>query len=106
MFSVHIIITCRYILEYYTDPHNVDEDATTIPSLGEHWCGVAFAGLHCRHIDWSVDWYTNTVASKKIMHNLLVYNNVMNVLHYNFTWLMHYVDFSGLMDTSQVILIN
>ena len=50
----------------HADPHNVDEDLTTIPSLGEHWCGIAFAGLHCRHTDWSVDWYTNTVASSNM----------------------------------------
>ena len=64
MFSVHIIIIYRYILEYYTDQHNVDEDRVTISCIGEHWCGAAFAGLHCRHIDWPVYWYTNDVASK------------------------------------------
>ena len=35
MFSVHIIIIHRYVLEkYYTDHHDVDENRTTIPFIG------------------------------------------------------------------------
>ena len=49
-----VAFMCRHpkLTKYYADHHDVDEDARTIPSLGEHWCGVTYAGLHCRHIDW------------------------------------------------------
>ena len=49
----------------YTDFHDVDEDKATIPSLGEHWRGQVYAGLHCRHIDWLPSTLGNMVASKK-----------------------------------------
>ena len=49
----------------YTDHHDVDEDYATIPSLGEHWGGQVYAGLHCRHIDWLPSYSFINVASNK-----------------------------------------
>ena len=51
--------TSQKLIKYYTDHHDVDEDHATIPSLGEHWRGNMYAGLHCRHIDW----YPSTTAN-------------------------------------------
>ena len=86
MFSVHIIIIYRYILEYYTDWQDVDEDIATIPGQGGYWSHGLFVGVTQRHL---FDFPTNVhdiVASKK--------NNIQppsftrrlcNVLYYNFT---------------------
>ena len=72
MFSVHIIIIYRYILEYYTDWQDVDEDIATIPGQGGYWSHGLFVGVTQRHL---FDFPTNVhdiVASKKIIYNLLV----------------------------------
>ena len=51
MFSVHIIIIYRYVLEkYYTDWQDVDEDARTIIDHGGHDTYGNFAGVACRHM--------------------------------------------------------
>ena len=69
MFSVHIIITYRYVFEkYYTDTHDVDEDLRTIMSYGGD-CGLYWGDmesgvfLHAMY-DSSTSTVDN-VASKK-----------------------------------------
>ena len=73
MFSVHIIIIYRYVLEkYYTDWQDVDEDIATIPGQGGYWSHGLFVGVTQRHL---FDFPTNVhdiVASKKIIYNLPV----------------------------------
>ena len=77
MFSVHIIIIHRYVLEkYYTDWQDVDEDARTIADHGGSW-GFGWSsgdtpGVFLRNMTNSSAISGNTVASK-IMHNLLFY---------------------------------
>ena len=65
MFSVHIIIIYRYVLEkYYTDWQDVDEDIATIPGQGGYWSHGLFVGVTQRHL---FDFPTNVhdiVASK------------------------------------------
>ena len=74
MFSVHIIIIYKYVLEkYYTDWQDVDEDIATIPGQGGYWSHGFFVGVTQRHL---FDFPTNVhdiVASKKIIYNLLFY---------------------------------
>ena len=64
MFSVHIIITCRYVLEYYTDWHDVDEELMTIASYGGHWDMTDWGGAVCRTVEFG-HITRDVVASKK-----------------------------------------
>ena len=58
---------------YYTDMHDVDEDENTIPSQGGEHTRTNGAGVFIRQPDNQLNITHTTVASKKIMHNLLVY---------------------------------
>ena len=65
MFSVHIIITCRYVFrKYYTDFHDVDEDTRTMPRHGGAWASESYAGTAYRTMNPS-SYYSDIVASKK-----------------------------------------
>lgn len=66
MFSVHIIITYRYILEkYYTDHHDVDEDLRTIVDYGGGCTNGTSAGITRRNPYDSSSFTWDGVASKK-----------------------------------------
>lgn len=70
MFSVHIIITCRYVFrKYYTDQHDVDENRNTIPVYGGMWMGDRATsdgtGIYRRDMYDPVDTVAHTVASLK-----------------------------------------
>ena len=104
MFSVHIIIIYRYVLEkYYTDWQDVDEDIATIPGQGGYWSHGLFVGVTQRHL---FDFPTNVhdiVASKKIIYNLPVLlggcvmyyiTTSLDQSFYGFQY--HFMDFSGL----------
>lgn len=65
MFSVHIIITCRYVFrKYYTDDHDVDEDMRTICTHGGQWVNTS-AGITMRTMNDTPTSSWDHVASKK-----------------------------------------
>ena len=72
MFSVHIIIIYRYILEYYTDQHNVDEDRVTVAKYGagSDWTFGIQAGVTSRTIySTPADSGPNVAFNQKNIHN-------------------------------------
>ena len=74
MFSVHIIIIYRCVLEkYYTDHHDVDEDVRTLLEQGDRWVNGGMTGITRRDLSAPIDYTVDAVASKKIIYNLLVY---------------------------------
>lgn len=65
MFSVHIIITCRYVFrKYYTDNHDVDEDARTIVRHGGWYVDGNLSGFTCRLMYETPTNTSESVASK------------------------------------------
>ena len=66
MFSVHIIITCRYVFrKYYTDLHDVDEELMSISAQGGRWGHADGAGIATRYMNRSPTYVADLVASKK-----------------------------------------
>jgi len=73
------VLLCAGILgRYYTDSHNVDEDADNIPTDGGDWYRGTDAGITCR---WLTDTFTrvfDTVASRKYsLHDTTCSNVVL-----------------------------
>ena len=50
---------------YYTDEHNVDEDATTIANYGGRWDKTSSVGITLRELFDTSSGAANTVASLK-----------------------------------------
>ena len=47
-----IVLFCAVIRAInYTDQHDVDEDNRAIPSYGERWRGITYAGMYVRHVN-------------------------------------------------------
>ena len=68
-FCIFIVTNVRY-----ADKHDADENERTSPAHGGRWTGDDGVGIHLRHIVNTPDKSGDTVvASKKIMHNPLVY---------------------------------
>ena len=66
MFSVHIIIIYRYVLEYYTDWHDVDENMVTISNQGGYYSdGESIVGIVRRNVNFDITGKGDIVASKK-----------------------------------------
>ena len=51
MSMMYILILVDLHLKYYTDQHDVDDDNRAIPSYGERWCGIIYAGMYVRHVN-------------------------------------------------------
>ena len=58
---------------YYTDEHNVDEDATTIANYGGRWDKTSSVGITLRELFDTSSGAANTVASLKNKNSLSRY---------------------------------
>ena len=80
--------------KYYTDVHEVDEDATTILNQGGMWHDIGMAGVTFRYMAYDPSDIFGTVASKNNVQPPSLLGGCVMYLHfhsddplYGFQWL-------------------
>ena len=69
-----IVLFCAVILgRYYTDQHDVDEDNRAIPSYGERWCGIIYAGMCVRHVN------TNPINASEFVASVCRHSRIIRM---------------------------
>ena len=92
MFSVHIIIICRYVFrKYYTDHHDVDEDTSHANLRGGSyiaWLIPPASGVFAYAYQCTTNPGNPDVASKNNIQPPSFTRRLCHVLFYNFTMLI------------------